>query len=87
MDTMLYSKKTKNLHNGGTWAAKDVYKDIDWDDEAPDLTFLLERNVPTMIFGGNYFTLPPSRKWIVWDKGEMHYRRSLSRHRRPAHVT
>ena len=78
MDTMLYSKKTKNLHNGGTWAAKDVYKDIDWDDEAPDLTFLLERNVPTMIFGGNYFTLPPSRKWIVWDKGEMHYRRSFA---------
>ena len=70
--------KTKNLHNGGTWAAKDVYKDIDWDDETPDLKFLLERNVPMIVFGGNYFPLPPSRKFIVWDKAEPFYRRSFA---------
>jgi len=71
--------KKRNLHAGGTWAAKDIYKDIDWDSEAPDLTFLLERNVPMMVFGGNYFDeLPPSRKWIIWDKGETHYRRSFA---------
>ena len=71
-------QRRKNLHSGGTWATKDIYKDIDWDDETPDLTFLLQRNVPTMIFGGNYFALPPSRKWIVWDKGEAFYRRSFA---------
>jgi DNA modification methylase len=70
--------QAKNLHNGGTWAAKEIYKDIDWDEEAPDLTFMLERNVPTMVFGGNYFTLPPSRKWIVWDKGGVFRRRTFA---------
>ena len=71
--------KKRNLHAGGTWAAKDIYKDIDWDGEAPDLTFLLDRNVPMIFFGGNYFAeLPPSRKWIIWDKGETHYRRTFS---------
>jgi len=71
-------QRRNNLHSGGTWAAKKIYKDIDWDDEAPDLTFLLERNVPMMIFGGNYFLLPPSRKFIVWDKAESFYRRSFA---------
>ena len=71
--------KTRNLHSGGTWAAKEIYSDVDWDDETPDLTFLLELNVPSMFFGGNYFAnLPPSRKWIVWFKGATHYRRSFA---------
>ena len=78
--TILNKKqRRKNLHSGGTWAAKEIYKDVDWDDEAPDLTFLLERNVPTILFGGNYFAgLLPSRKWIIWDKGEQFYRRSFA---------
>jgi site-specific DNA-methyltransferase (adenine-specific)/modification methylase len=71
-------QRRKNLHSGGTWATKEIYKDIDWDDETPDLTFLLERNVPTIIFGGNYFGLPPSRKFIVWDKAEPFYRRTFA---------
>jgi DNA modification methylase len=71
--------QTKNLHSGGTWATKKIYQNIDWDDEAPCVAFLLAHNVPTMIFGGNYFKeLPPSRKWIVWDKGEVFYRRSFA---------
>ena len=69
--------KERNLHSGGTWATKDIYKDIDWDNETPDVTFLLQRDVPTMIFGGNYFSLPPSRKWIIWFKGATHFRRSF----------
>jgi site-specific DNA-methyltransferase (adenine-specific)/modification methylase len=69
---------SKSLGSGGTWATKDIYKEIDWDDEAPDLTFLLEKNVPTMVFGGNYFSLPPSRKWIVWDKGGTHFRKTFA---------
>ena len=72
-------QRIRNLHNGGTWAAKEIYKGIDWDNETPDVTFLLKRNVPTMLFGGNYFTgLPPSRKWIIWDKGGQFYRRTFA---------
>jgi site-specific DNA-methyltransferase (adenine-specific)/modification methylase len=78
---IILSKKQrrKNLRSGGTLATKEIYKDVNWDDEAPDVTFLLERNVPMMLFGGNYFAgLSPSRKWIVWDKGEQFHRRSFA---------
>jgi hypothetical protein len=72
-------QRRKNLHSGGTWAAKDIYQDVDWDNETPDLAFLLALNVPSMFFGGNYFAnLPPSRKWIVWFKGATHFRRSFA---------
>jgi site-specific DNA-methyltransferase (adenine-specific)/modification methylase len=51
----------------------DIYSDITWDSETPNLQFLLDCKVPTMLFGGNYFAnLPPSRKWIVWDKSATH---------------
>jgi site-specific DNA-methyltransferase (adenine-specific)/modification methylase len=77
--TIRNKKQRKNLHSGGTWATKDIYKGIDWDNETPDVAFLLERNVPVMLFGGNYFAgLSPSRKWIVWDKGGSFYRRSFA---------
>jgi DNA modification methylase len=72
-------QRRKTLHSGGTWAAKEIYQDVDWDNETPNLTFLLKLNVPSMFFGGNYFAdLPPSRKWIVWFKGATHYRRSFA---------
>jgi site-specific DNA-methyltransferase (adenine-specific)/modification methylase len=37
-----------------------------WDDKAPDLSFLPD--VPSIIWGGNYFELPPTRAPLVWDK-------------------
>jgi len=40
----------------------------DWDDHAPDMAPFLELGVPTMIWGGNHFQLPPSRGWLVWVK-------------------
>jgi DNA modification methylase len=40
----------------------------DWDASAPDLAPLLAADVPTIIWGGNHFPLPPSRAWLVWDK-------------------
>lgn len=43
--------------------------DVSWDDEPADLTAVLALDVPTVIWGGNYFALPPSRGWFVWDKG------------------
>ena len=42
--------------------------DGDWDREAPDLMPLLGLELPTVIWGGNHFPLPPSRGWLVWDK-------------------
>ena len=43
----------------------------DWDDKpasANHIDMMLAFDVPSVIFGGNYFRLPPSRGWIVWDK-------------------
>jgi DNA modification methylase len=37
-----------------------------WDDEAPNLSFLPD--VPSIIWGGNYFGLPAHRAPLVWDK-------------------
>lgn len=37
-----------------------------WDDSIPDLTAL--PNVPSIIWGGNYFDLPPEQGFYIWDK-------------------
>lgn len=47
------------------------YHDFNWDTSAPDgwfLSCLLSRSQNQIIFGGNYFSLPPSSCWLVWDK-------------------
>ena len=42
-----------------------------WDAVAPDdlIAFLVASGLPYIIWGGNYFSLPPSRCYLVWDKG------------------
>jgi DNA modification methylase len=51
----------------------------DWDFKAPCLEFFLNLNVPCIFLGGNYFNnLPPSRKWLVWDKGTSMRNRSFA---------
>ena len=39
-----------------------------WDNEAADLAWLVPMEVPSIVWGGNYFILPPSRAPLVWDK-------------------
>ena len=46
--------------------------DMKWDKEVPPqwlMLLMLERAKHHVIFGGNYFVLPPSRNYLVWDKG------------------
>lgn len=50
----------------GKWGASKIEK-ADWDNAVIDLAFLPD--VPSIIWGGNYFELPPSRCYLVWDKG------------------
>jgi DNA modification methylase len=54
------------------------YGDYDWDDAPPRrwiFDLMCEQTKHQIIFGGNYFPLPPSRCWLVWDKdnGANHY--------------
>lgn len=39
-----------------------------WDAEAPNIQFMMNAADNFIIWGGNYFPLPPSRCWLVWNK-------------------
>lgn len=56
-------------------------KEKHWDDAIPtedyfDELFRVSKN--QVIWGGNYFYLPPTRCVLVWDKGETMYNRSFA---------
>ena len=40
----------------------------EWDSKPADVSPLIALGVPTVIWGGNYFVVPPSKCWLVWDK-------------------
>jgi site-specific DNA-methyltransferase (adenine-specific)/modification methylase len=60
----------KNESRGGLAKPKD-YGFFDWD-KAPPPDALIElmrtKGQHQAFFGGNYFTLPPTSCWLVWDK-------------------
>jgi site-specific DNA-methyltransferase (adenine-specific)/modification methylase len=62
------SKKVASRRN---IAAPKDYGDFDWD-KAPPSDELIElirtKGKYQAFFGGNYFTLPPTSCWLVWDK-------------------
>lgn len=53
----------------------------DWDKSIPSNSYFKELfrvSKNQIIWGGNYFKLPPCHNFIVWDKGEGMYGRSFS---------
>jgi DNA modification methylase len=52
----------------------------DWDNSTPDegIEQILALGCPYILWGGNYFKLPPSRCYLVWDKGAGFKGRSYS---------
>jgi len=60
----------KNASRGKLAVAKDFGNDS-WDDEPIDAELIqLVRDAGkwAVIFGGNYYALPPAKCWLVWDK-------------------
>jgi DNA modification methylase len=60
----------KNRSRSKIAKSKD-YGNAAWDDRPPDrwvLDMLRANTRRQIIFGGNYFELPPSSCWLVWDK-------------------
>lgn len=52
-----------------------------WDKETPAAEYFVELwrvSKNRVIWGGNYFDLPASRCWLIWDKGEGFYNRTYA---------
>lgn len=58
--------------SGGTWASDPMYADAKVWDAAPipdaDLIGLLRLSRFQVVWGGNYYRMPPSRCWLAWVK-------------------
>jgi DNA modification methylase len=60
---------------GHGWGNQDAMKAVRnrWDAEPlgrPEVETILRSTKAAIIWGGNYFPLPPSRCWLVWNKPE-----------------
>ena len=57
---------------GGTWATNPIYKAaFQWDAQTADtdtMNLVLRAAPNVIIWGGNYYALPPSRCWLAWEK-------------------
>ena len=56
---------------GGTWGAQDHNSGfLRWDLEAKQewIDSIIALDVPSIIWGGNYFSVPASRCWLAWSK-------------------
>lgn len=57
--------------NGRKWC--NAYEFMGWDKATPDadtFSIILDASDKQIVWGGNYFDLPPSRGWLVWYKGQ-----------------
>jgi DNA modification methylase len=62
----LGAKWTGGQHKWPLAHGGDNYKTIrQWDNEAADLSWI---STPAIVWGGQYFGLPPSSGWLIWDK-------------------
>ena len=68
------NKDGQKVTTGGHGGRKG-YEFLGWDNCRPDkevFDLMLSKSKNQIIWGGNYFSdyLPPSGKWLVWDKGQ-----------------
>ena len=64
-----------SLMQGGTWAKKQDSQFSmmrEWDATTSQTFFeaVVSLDVPSVVWGGNYFATPASRCWLAWDKPE-----------------
>lgn len=65
------NENSKKVASRGKLAAAKDYGVFDWDTAPPSselIDALRDSSQYQAFFGGNYFTLPPSSCWLVWDK-------------------
>jgi site-specific DNA-methyltransferase (adenine-specific) len=62
---------SKKFINGTSKTTKDYYADTCWDTCTPDNSLIdlcVSAGEVSIVWGGNYFDLPPTRCFLVWDK-------------------
>lgn len=65
------NENSAKVASRGKLAAPKDYGSFDWDKTPPAdelINALREASHFQAFFGGNYFTLPPSSCWLIWDK-------------------
>lgn len=71
-----YGIARENLKSRKTGEWSKLYSEkITWDDFAPQNCVEMamgKSGSVAIIWGGNYFTLPPKRGWLIWDKMQWH---------------
>lgn len=70
LDSAATSTRSKVTRTGGKWAAKYAKKIVSWDYAPGEDYFeeLFRVSKEQIIWGGNYFALPPNRCFLVWEK-------------------
>jgi len=55
---------------GGTWFKRGVYKNgVTWDKKQPDaVNYLVSLKIPSIIWGGVHYDIPPARCHLAWVK-------------------
>lgn len=76
-----YGIGVTNMKMGGRKTVSSINKSKNWDDKTPSTSFFDElfrvcKN--PIIWGGNYFHLPLSQYFCIWDKGETMYGRDFA---------
>lgn len=70
-----------NMNMGRRKGKAKKHVDKDWDKQPPKQEYFQELfrvSKNQIIWGGNYFGLPPNKCFIVWDKGETMYGRDFA---------
>jgi site-specific DNA-methyltransferase (adenine-specific)/modification methylase len=65
------NENSKKVASRGSLAPPTNYGEFDWDKEKISkeiIDLLRENSKHQIIFGGNYYKLPPTSCWLVWDK-------------------
>jgi len=65
------NENSRKVASRGKLAAAKDYGDFDWDKEPPKRELIDAMRAMSdwqAFFGGNYFALPPTTCWLVWDK-------------------
>ena len=60
---------------GGTWGENSIYADMqEWDLKPADnatLAMVIDWGKQAIVWGGNYYSLPPMRCWLAWIKNPL----------------